>query len=81
MSEKKFINVAGLYFTKDQGAKSGIIATGNLGGARVLLQKNKFKKKDTHPDLQIVFTEKEKKEDTSFGYGLNKETQEEPQPW
>jgi len=59
MSE--LLKVCGLWKGEDKNGKT--MLSGSMGGVRVLVLLNKFKEKDNHPDYQLFFAKKERKED------------------
>jgi|2_EtaG_2_1085320.scaffolds.fasta_scaffold01954_6 hypothetical protein len=54
------IQATGLWFSTNPDSK--LVASGNLGGARVLIFKNNNKKGDRSPDLFLCFGEQREKE-------------------
>lgn len=58
MSENKMIPIGGLWLNTKGDIK---YFSGNLGTAKLLIFKNKYKKTDTHPDYQMYVAPKEKK--------------------
>lgn len=55
------IKLMGLWEKKDQSGNTYF--TGSLGGAKVLIFKNKYKTEEKHPDWVVNLDEKKKKED------------------
>jgi hypothetical protein len=56
------LKASGLWLNKD--SKGNSFFSGNLGGIRVVIFKNTFKKEGSNePDYQMYFTEQTKKDD------------------
>lgn len=54
------INATGMWLNKTKSGEAYF--SGSMGGLKVMLFKNKFKKKDSQPDYQLVFGENKKKD-------------------
>lgn len=53
------LQLCGLWLNVSKDGKKSI--SGNLGGVRVILLKNKFKAKDDQPDYHLYIAERQKK--------------------
>jgi hypothetical protein len=56
----EMIKITGLW--KNVSEKGEAFMSGSLGGAKVLIFKNSFKQEEKHPDYNMFFAAKEKKE-------------------
>lgn len=54
------LKVTGLWKQKKKSGESFL--AGNLGGARILVMKNQYKKEDNHPDYNVFLVERKAKE-------------------
>jgi hypothetical protein len=64
MSEKSgsgLIQLTGLWKGTDKNGNPTL--TGTLGGARVMIFKNNYKKEDKHPDYIVYLAEQQKKDE------------------
>jgi hypothetical protein len=56
------IKLTGLWLNTKDGKQ---YFSGSLGGAKVLIFKNDYKKEDKHPDYNLFLVKKEKREDAA----------------
>ncbi len=59
------IKLTGLWKNKTKNGDA--MLSGNLGGARIVILKNSFKKAEMHPDFYLFVAEKEDRREASRG--------------
>lgn len=59
--KKMNLELCGLWEKKDKNGETFMV--GSLGGVSLMVFKNRFKEKETHPDWRIVLGEREKRQD------------------
>ncbi len=62
---KSWIKLTGLWKNKTKNGDA--MLSGNLGGARIVILKNSYKKAENHPDYNLFIAEKEDRQEVGRG--------------